>query len=118
MNDDRHKSTVRESGPRWPSPTEAARETLEDIAAVTGRKETLREFDALQYEEAPEYSPADIVRLRTEMLHMSQAVFALVCNTRLGTLQKWERGARRPSPPVHRLLQLIERNALSLIARK
>ena len=46
---------------------------------------------------------------------MSQAVFAGICNVRLSTLQKWERGVNHPTPPIFRLLQLIEHGALSLI---
>jgi DNA-binding transcriptional regulator YiaG len=49
---------------------------------------------------------------------MSQAVFARVCNIRLSTLQKWERGVSRLTPPVNRLFQLVEHGGLELLAKK
>jgi DNA-binding transcriptional regulator YiaG len=45
-------------------------------------------------------------------------VFARVCNIRLSTLQKWERGVSHPTPPANRLLQLVEKGALGLLKKK
>jgi putative transcriptional regulator len=101
-----------------PSPMSVIRETLVGLGSVIDTKETLREFDELQYEKPKTYAAIDIARLRSKRLCMSQAVFARVCNIRLSTLQKWERGVSRPTPPASRLLQLVEKGGLSLLLRK
>jgi putative transcriptional regulator len=95
--------------------SESLRATIEDLTPVLDVKETLRKFDALQFEKPKEYTRNDIVELREKKMHMSQAVFAYVCNAKLSTVQKWERGATRPTPPVNRLFQLIEHRALDLV---
>jgi putative transcriptional regulator len=94
------------------------RETLVGIGKVIDNKQTLRKFDELQYETPKVYTATAIARLRTSRLGMSQAVFARVCNIRLSTLQKWERGAAKPTPPINRLFQLVEKGGLELIAKK
>ncbi len=94
------------------------RETLVGIGKVIDNKQTLREFDSLRYENPKEYTATAITNLRTRSLGMSQAVFARVCNIRLSTLQKWERGVSRPTPPVNRLFQLVEHGGLELLAKK
>jgi putative transcriptional regulator len=100
------------------TPMDSIRETLEGIGKVIDNKKTMHEFDQLQYEEPKVYSPSAIARLRTKRLGMSQAVFARVCNIRLSTLQKWERGVAKPTPPVNRLFQLVEKGGLELISKK
>jgi DNA-binding transcriptional regulator YiaG len=96
---------------------ESLRETVSDLGRVIDTKETLKEFDKMLYKEPKKYSKRDIIKLRTEKMKMSQAVFAAVCNAKLSTVQKWERGVALPTPPVYRLFQLIESRALELIAR-
>lgn len=98
-------------------PMDSIRETLEGIGKVIDNKQTMREFDALQYVNPIEYTGKAIARLRTRKLGMSQAVFARVCNIRLSTLQKWERGITQPTPPTNRLLQLVECGALKLLEK-
>ena len=98
--------------------SETIREAIADLGHVQDVKETLREFDKLQYKEAKQYTTKDIVSLRTHKLKMSQAVFASVCNAKLSTVQKWERGVAMPTPPIYRLFQLIENDALEWIERK
>lgn len=109
MNTQSHKN--------WPTITEVVKETLEGLGKVKDNKQTMREFDRLQFEKPKEYKPRDILKLRKDKMHMSQAVFAIVCNVKLPTLQKWETGARRPTPPVNRLFQIIEKNGLSVIEK-
>lgn len=105
------------NNPAKPSLSETIRESISDLGHVQDVKETLRKFDKLQYKEPKEYTTQDIIRLRTRKLRMSQAVFASVCNAKLSTVQKWERGVSKPTPPIFRLFQLIEHNALDLIHR-
>ncbi len=102
---------------KWPAITEVVRESVKDLYGIVDISETMKNFDRLQYECPKTYTPDRIVRLRKRRLHMSQPVFASVCNIKLPTLQKWERGYSKPTPPVNRLFQLVEKGGLDLIAR-
>lgn len=61
-----------------------------------------------------EMSPQQIRQLR-EKMHISQAVFAAVLNTGASIVQKWEIGEKKPSGPVLKLLNLIERKGLEVV---
>lgn len=76
---------------------------------------TMREFDALCLEPVKPLSPAQIRRLRTRM-RVSQAVFAAYLNTSLSTVQKWERGQKKPNGPSLKLLNLVEQKGLEVLA--
>lgn len=97
--------------------SETVRDAIGALGHVQDVRETLREFDKLQYKEPRNYTTHDIVELRTKKMRMSQAVFATVCNAKISTVQKWERGVSKPTPPIFRLFQLIESDALELIHR-
>lgn len=58
---------------------------------------------------APEFSKAEIKRLRTEVLDCTQLEFASVLNVDVGTIRHWEQGLRKPSGSVYRLLEIISR---------
>ena len=92
-------------------------ESLHGLGKVKDIKTTLREFDRLKYPAPKEYGPREIIRLRQEKLHMSQSAFALACNAKLSTLQKWESGINKPTPPINRLFQLMERGGLAILER-
>jgi DNA-binding transcriptional regulator YiaG len=92
-------------------------QALAEIDQVRPIAQTLRTFNKLKYGEPATYGPAEIVALRNRRLGVSQAVFAGMCNIKLSTLQKWERGVNHPTPPMFRLFQLIEHGALSLIEK-
>ena len=102
---------------KWPTITEVVRESIHDLSGVVDTTNTLRNFNALQYQPSKEYGPGKIKKLRINRLHMSQAVFANVCNIKLATLQKWERGFCKPTPPVMRLFQLIENGGIELLKK-
>jgi len=46
----------------------------------------------------------------------SQAVFAAYLNTSVSTVQKWEIGAKKPSGPALKLLNIVERKGLQELA--
>jgi len=77
--------------------------------------QTMREFDVLCLPKVKEYSPAQIKRMR-ERNKASQAVFAAYLNTSVSTIQKWERGEKRPNGPSLRLLNLVEAKGLQSLA--
>ena len=75
---------------------------------------TMREFDALCLQPVKTLSAAQIKRLRTRM-RVSQAVFAAYLNTSPSTVQKWERGEKKPNGPSLKLLNLVERKGLEVL---
>ena len=77
-------------------------------------KATMRHFDVLCLEVVPEYSPSEIRALR-ERLNISQAVLASVMNTSANSIQKWERGVKRPSGTALKLLNLLDRKGLESV---
>jgi putative transcriptional regulator len=103
---------------RWPTVMESVEQSIKDLDGIVDIKETMRRFNKLKYEMPKEYTAKRIVNLRRSKLHMSQSVFASVCNIKLPTLQKWERGYSRPTPPVNRLFQLVEKGGLDLITQR
>ncbi len=72
---------------------------------------TMREIHSLCLPDIQEYSPARIVELRKKT-HLSQAAFAAVVNVSPSTVQKWERGVKKPSGSSQRLFDIIERKGL------
>ncbi len=53
------------------------------------------------------YSGAEVVAIRNRR-QMSQAQFANLLAVSVKTLQSWEQGARKPSKPTMRLLQIFD----------
>ena len=68
-------------------------------------------IETLSAASVPDYSGKRIEALRKKN-HLSQEAFALLLHARLSTVQQWERGARRPSRPYLRLLQVLDRKGL------
>jgi putative transcriptional regulator len=86
---------------------------LHKICAVD--KTTMRRFDALCLESnVQKYSPGEIRALR-ERLNISQSVLASAINASLNSIQKWERGVKRPSGTALKLLSLLDRKGLETL---
>ncbi len=49
--------------------------------------------------------------------HVSQAVFAALLNTSVSTVQKWEIGQKRPTGTALKLLHLVQKNGLDIVAQ-
>ena len=113
-----NKKNGKKQKEHWPAAIESVERSIKDLEGIVDITETMRNFNQLKYEEAQEYTPDRIVHLRKDKLHMSQSVFASVCNIKLATLQKWERGYSKPTPPVNRLFQLVEKGGLELIVQE
>ena len=77
--------------------------------------QTMREFDVLCLPPVKEYTAAQIKRIR-ETNKASQAVFAAYLNTSVSTVQKWERGEKRPNGPSLKLLSLVDAKGLQALA--
>lgn len=77
--------------------------------------QTMREFDMLCLPPIKEYTAAQIKRIR-ERNKASQAVFAAYLNTSVSTVQKWERGEKKPNGPSLKLLSLVDAKGLQILA--
>jgi putative transcriptional regulator len=86
---------------------------LYKAGAVT--RTTMREFEAICLPSIRCYSPKQIKALRLRC-NASQAVLAAYMNTTVSTVQKWEIGAKHPSGPSLKLLNIIDRGGLEALA--
>ena len=83
--------------------------------AGTIDKATMREFDESCLSAPSEIAPKEIKRIR-EGAHVSQPVFARYLNTSESTVQKWEAGTKRPSGMALKLLAVVEKHGLKVLA--
>lgn len=86
---------------------------LYELGAIDAQ--TMRQFRTFRFEEPKNYSAYEIKRLRLRE-KASQAVFARYLNTSVSTVQKWEIGEKKPSGPALKLLDLVERKGLKVLA--
>ena len=77
-------------------------------------KRRMREYDALCLPPIPRYLRNKIRALR-ERHRISQAVLATVLNTSVSTVRQWEIGAKQPSGPSLKLLDLLDRKGLEAL---
>ena len=76
----------------------------------------MREFDeSCLLGTRPRWSRERIKRIR-ESQHVSQPVFARYLNTSESTVEKWETGAKRPSGMALKLLDIVEKHGLKMLA--
>lgn len=85
-------------------------QSLEEAAAMErgeleGR-ETVRKFS----KPAPKWSKIQIKKLREEVFHMSQPVFASLLNVKPATVRAWEQGQRTPDGAAARLLEVLSKD--------
>lgn len=78
-------------------------------------KATMRDFDARHLAVPKENEPAQIKQLR-EANNVSQPVFARYLNTSESTVEKWETGAKRPSGMAPKLLTVVQKHGLKVLA--
>lgn len=94
---------------------EAVHETARDLhdgGLIDMR--SMQRYDALCLEPVPMYSSTEIQALR-KRYNLSQAVFASVLNTSLSTVRQWEIGAKHPSGPSLKLLNLLDKKGLEVL---
>jgi len=97
-------------------------EALEAIhSAVSGMyeagtidKTTMKRFDESCLAVAP-MEPKRIKRIRVSQ-KVSQPVFARYLNTSESTVEKWESGAKKPSGMALKLLDIVEKHGLKMLA--
>lgn len=86
---------------------------LRRIGAID--KATMREFDESCLTAPSPMLPKEIKRIR-ESARVSQPVFARYLNTSESTVQKWEAGTKRPSGMALKLLAVVEKHGLKVLA--
>ena len=86
---------------------------LHKIGAID--KTTMRSFDTSCLAVPMEIEPEQIKHIR-ELNHVSQPIFARYLNTSESTVQKWETGAKRPSGMALKLLSVIQKHGLTVLA--
>ena len=91
-------------------------EGVEDLYQVGGiDKKTMREFDALCLTPVQPMSPAKIRALRLRE-KTSQTVFAAYLNVTASLVSKWERGEKHPQGASLKLLSLVDKKGLEIVA--
>ena len=88
-------------------------EALHDVKAID--KQTMREFDSACLTPVQPLSAAEIKSLRI-LEQVSQPVFARYLNVSKNLVSDWERGVKKPGGPALRLLTLIQKKGLMVIA--
>lgn len=78
-------------------------------------KATMRDFDARHLAVPGEIAPAQIKQIR-EASNVSQPVFARYLNTSESAVEKWETGAKRPSGMALKLLAVVRKHGLQILA--
>lgn len=73
---------------------------------------TMRNIENLCLPDVHDYSPQNVIDIRKKY-HLSQAALATVFNISISTVQKWERGIKKPAGASKRLLDIIERKGLN-----
>ena len=78
-------------------------------------QETMRSFDETCISRVSDFQPGEIKALR-DQLNVSQPVFARYLNTSVSTIQKWESGAKRPGGLALKLLTIVQKHGLEVLA--
>jgi putative transcriptional regulator len=74
-----------------------------------------RDFDARHLVVPTVIAPSQIEKLR-EANNVSQPVFARYLNTSESTIEKWETGAKRPSGMALKLLMVVQKHGIQVLA--
>ncbi len=91
-------------------------ETATDLhAAEVMDKKTMRKFDEACLTPVRPLTPTEIKALR-QREGASQAVFARYLNVTTGLVSQWERGEKHPQGPSLKLLSLVARGGLAVVA--
>ena len=78
-------------------------------------KATMRHFDESCLSVPARIEPQQIKKLRLKH-KVSQPVFARYLNTSESTVEKWESGAKRPSGMALKLLDIVQKHGLKMLA--
>lgn len=91
----------------------SAAASLYSVDAIA--QETMRSFDETCISRVSDFQPGEIKALR-DQLNVSQPVFARYLNTSVSTVQKWESGAKHPGGLALKLLTIVQKHGLEVLA--
>lgn len=91
----------------------ASATALQKVGAID--QVTMRKFDASCLATPEALEPMQIKKIR-EAAHVSQPVFAKYLNTSESTVQKWETGNKQPSGMALKLLVVVQKHGLAVLA--
>lgn len=106
-------ATKRKYKSRIAEAVHASASALYQVGAID--KATMREFDESCLSMPAPMEPKRIKRIR-ESQKVSQPVFARYLNTSESTVEKWESGAKKPSGMALKLLSIVEKHGLNVLA--
>nr|WP_176704741.1 DNA-binding transcriptional regulator [Pseudomonas sp.]QBM91770.1 antitoxin of toxin-antitoxin module, YiaG regulator [Pseudomonas sp.] len=86
---------------------------LFEIGAIG--KATMRNFDEACISNVVDFQPGQIKLLRVRS-NVSQPVFARYLNTSESTVKQWEAGNKRPSGMALKLLHIVEKHGIEILA--
>lgn len=75
---------------------------------------TMRNIENLCLSDVQEYTPDEIVSIRKKF-RLSQAALASIFNISPSTVQKWERGIKKPTGASKKLLDIIDRKGIEAL---
>lgn len=75
----------------------------------------MREFDRLCLQPIAPLAPAEIAKIRREAA-VPQPIFAAYLNVTKSTVSQWKRGEKKPDGTASKLLDLVRRKRLHVLA--
>jgi putative transcriptional regulator len=86
---------------------------LHGVGAID--KATMRKFDESCIAKTPTFEATQIKQIR-ERAKVSQPIFAMYLNTSESTIQKWEAGTKKPSGMALKLLDIVHKHGIGVLA--
>ena len=86
---------------------------LHGVGAID--KATMRKFDESCIAKTPTFEATQIKQIR-ESAKVSQPIFAMYLNTSESTIQKWEAGTKKPSGMALKLLDIVHKHGIGVLA--
>ena len=83
---------------------------LKEVLEFEQGRKTLNVSEIELPPKPPEWNDKQIIRLRKDVLGVSQPVFASYLGVSLAALRSWEQGLKRPSSTARRLLQVLSKD--------
>jgi putative transcriptional regulator len=90
------------------------KQALEEVRYYRARRRT--DLRVTRFKPPKQVRPGEVARIR-KSLRVSQREFALLLNTRVGTVRSWEQGTRRPQSTALLLLAMAKTNPAVLLAK-
>lgn len=84
--------------------------SLKEAVAMERGQLKGRETNQRLSKPAPKWTKHSIKKLREDVFHMSQPLFASLLNVKTATVRAWEQGQRTPDGAASRLLEILSKD--------